>query len=163
MWLDWWLVVGAFGLLLGVVLGIVLGRSGPRRKAERAALEYARARRDFHHQREQLEAKFLEMAANSGKPRGLKWEECDFADGVVYARDRRTGELCAFVGVTISFSAVAGGGMEEVEAVGNLRAATAVFKLGPQRWTTDGRAIFNLNPVQAVAHFQDQLSLVGEE
>lgn len=163
MWLEWWPIVGGVGLLAGVALGVVWGRAAPRRKAERDALEYARARRDFHFQREQLEAKFLEMAAHSGKPRGLKWEDCDFADGVVYARDRRSGELCAFVGVTISFSAVAGGGMEEVEAVGNLRAATAVFKFGPQRWTTDGRALFNLNPAQAVAHFQDQLLLVGEE
>ena len=159
---SWWLV-GAAAVVGGLLAAYWLGRTRPRRRAARRAVEYGRARRDFHHQREQLEAKFLDLASNSGKPRGLAWTGCDFDDGVVYARDRRSGELCAFVGVTISFAAVEGGGMEEVEAVGNLRAATAVFRLGPTRWSTDGRAIFNLNPVQAVAHFQDQLVLVGEE
>jgi hypothetical protein len=82
---------------------------------------------------------------------------------VAYARDRASGDLCAFVGVTISFEAVVGGDMEEVEAVSNLRAATAVFRRTGDQWKTDGRAIFNLDPVQAIAHFQDTLVLVGEE
>ena len=123
----------------------------------------ARARRDFHRQRERLEAKFLSLAARSGKPRGLDWVRCDFEDDVIYARHRQSGELSAFVGVTIGFEAIAGGGMEEVEAVGNLRAATAVFRVERGLWATDGRAIFNLTPSEAVSFYQDNLELVAEE
>ena len=116
----------------------------------------------FRLQREQLEAKFFDLAAGSGRPRGLRWVDCDFADEVTYARDRRSGRLSALVAVTIGFEAVEGGGMEEVEAVGNLRAATAVFHFNGSRrkWETDGRAIFNLNPTEAVKHFQSDLELL---
>ena len=99
----------------------------PCRTAWREA-HLTRARRDFHRQREHLEARFLQIASRSGKPRGLEWTGCDFDDAVVYARDRRSGELSAFVAITISFEAIEGGPMEGVEAVGNLRAATAVFR-----------------------------------
>lgn len=118
------------------------------------------ARRNFHLRREWLEARFLTLASKSGKPRGLSWTDCDFDDGVAFARDRRTGQLRAFVAVTISFEAIEGGGMEDVEAVGNLRAATAVFLLESADWTTEGRAIFNLNPTQAIEHFQNELEVV---
>lgn len=125
--------------------------------------QLAKARRDFHHQRERLEAKFFELAAASGRPRGLRWTNCDFEDDVAYARDRRSGELSSFVAVTISFEAVAGGPMEHVEAVGNLRAATAVFRFYQDRWHTDGRAVFNLNPTEAIAYYRDNLEIVGCE
>jgi hypothetical protein len=60
--------------------------------------------------------------------------------------------------------AVEGGGMEEVEAVSNLRAATAVFSFDEKtRWTTDGRAIFNLNPAEAIQYYQANLELVAQE
>ena len=83
-----------------------------------------------------------------------------FEDGVTFARDRTNQQLRAFVGVTISFEAIEGGGMEDVEAVGNLRSATAVFHYVDGAWTTDGRVIFNLDPVEAVNHFGHELELV---
>ncbi len=125
--------------------------------------QLARARRDFHRQRERLEARFMTLASRSGKPRGLDWVRCDFEDDVIYARHRQSGELSAFVGVTIGFEAIAGGGMEEVEAVGNLRAATAVFRIEHGSWATDGRALFNLTPAEAVAFYQDNLEFVAHE
>ena len=156
----WW----AGAVAAGVVLLLLAARKirGPWRSRRRAA-ELAQARREFHPVRERLEAKFVQLAGASGKPRGLRWTNCDFDNDVAYARDRQSGALCAFVGVTISFEAVEGGGMEEVEAVGNLRAATAVFRYTEGRWNTDGRAIFNLNPTEAIAHFHDDLVLVGQE
>ena len=80
---------------------------------------------------------------------------------MIYARHRQSGELSAFVGVTIGFEAIEGGGMEDVEAVGNLRAATAVFRVERGDWATDGRALFNLTPTEAVNYYQDNLELVG--
>jgi hypothetical protein len=153
----WWIVAP-------VVLGLLLVAAllwRPVRSALREG-QLARARKDFHKQRERLEAKFLALASSSGKPRGLRWAECDFEDDVAYARDRRSGELSAFVAVTIAFQAIEGGPMEEVEAVGNLRAATAVFRFANGAWHTDGRAIFNLNPTEAIAYYQD-FEMVAQE
>ncbi|HEX4128487.1 MAG TPA: hypothetical protein VHZ24_00490 [Pirellulales bacterium] len=134
----------------------------PSRTARQKA-EFDVARREFHFQRERLEAKFFELAASSGKPRGLRWSECEFENDVTYARQRSGGRLCAFVAVTISFEAIEGGMMEGVEAVGNLRAATAVFHRNAARWDTDGRALFNLSPSEAISYYQDNLVMVGHE
>jgi hypothetical protein len=132
-------------------------------QAARQAERLARAQRDFHRQREPLEAKFIEQAAASGKPRGLRWLDVDFEDDVVYARDRRSGRLKALVAIDVRFEAVEGGGMEEVEAVGNVRAATAEFFHDGVRWQTAGRVYFNLVPTATVEYLCRDLELVAEE
>jgi len=132
-------------------------------RAARRAEKLARAQRDFHRQREQLEAKFIDRAAASGKPRGLRWTNVDFDDDVIYARDRRSRGLKALVAIEVSFEAVEGGGMEEVEAVSNVRAATAEFLHDGQRWCTVGRVYFNLAPSAAVKYLSADLELVAEE
>lgn len=124
-------------------------------------IQMERARELFLLQRERLEAKFVQTAAASGKPRGLSWKSCDFGREVAFARERRTGHMAALVGVTIRFEAVAGGDMEGVAAVHNLREASAVFYLHRGHWETVGKAIFNMNPTEAVAHFHNQYELVG--
>ncbi len=155
---TWWLVVVPSVLAATLVpwLSIRLRRS-------LKEAQFAKAMKDFHAQREYLEAKFLEIASSSGMPRGLAWTQCRFADGVAYARDKQTGGLSALVAVTIGFEAIEGGGMEDVEAVKNLRAATAVFSFAGGRWTTQGRAIFNLNPAEAIDYFADDLEMVAQE
>lgn len=155
----WWPVAAAV-LAVAVIVAALLWRPLQRRMRERQLVE---ARREFHRQRERLEAKFQSLAAKSGKPRGLDWVRCDFEDDVIYARHRQSGELSAFVGVTIGFEAIEGGGMEHVEAVSNLRAATAVFRVERGAWLTDGRALFNLTPEEAVSYYQDNLELVAHE
>ena len=114
----------------------------------------------FGQQRERLEKEFLEFAGMTGIPRGLVWVNCDFETEVCFVRDRSSRQLQALVPVTIAFEAEVGGGMEEVEAVGNLRAATAVFLHDGDAWSTEGRAIFNLNPQQTVEHHQESLEIV---
>lgn len=118
------------------------------------------ARETFHRRREWLEADFLTQASESGKPRGLRWADCDFEDQVAFARDRRTGRFRALVGVTIRFEAMEGGGMEDVEAVGNLKAATVVFRLDGPAWKADSRAFFNLSPSQTIEHYNNELETV---
>lgn len=129
-----------------------------RRTLHRPSLE--RARKLFHLQRERVEHRLFMLAAKSGKPRGLEWVECDFEDGVSFARDRHTGRLRALVAVTIRFRAVEGGGMEDNPNVGNLRAASAVFLLDGDDWSTDGRVVFNVNPVEAIQLYREELELV---
>ena len=152
-----WILVG---VLLLIVVAMLAAR--PLRKAMQEA-QLAEARRQFHIQRERLEAKFVQLAENSGKPRGLRWTNCEFADDVSYARDRKSTKITAMVACTISFEAIEGGDMEEVEAVGNLRAATSVFTFQHNQWSTDGRAIFNLGPTEAIAYYHKSLVPVGQE
>ena len=132
-------------------------------RAARQAERLARAQRDVHRQREPLEAKFIERAAASGKPRGLRWVDVEFDDDVLYARDRRSRRLKALVAIEVSFEAVEGGGMEEVEAVSRVRAATAEFIHDGDRWATEGRVYFNLAPAAAVKYLSSDLELVAEE
>lgn len=155
-----------FWLLLGVLVGAIalavliagIATMLLARRPRKVNLE--QARRLFHLRREWLEARFFTLASHSGRPRGLEWVDCDFDDPVSFARDRHTGRLRALSGVTIRFRAVEGGGMEDNPNVANLRAACAVFHLDGEEWSTDGRTLFNLNPAQAIQHFQQELELV---
>lgn len=116
----------------------------------------ARARELFKLQRERLEAQFLVAAAATGKPRGLRWRECSWEDPVTFVRETATGQILAVVGVTIAFEAIEGSDMEGLPAVGNLRNASAVFAFERSRWSTVGKAVFNMNPDEAVRHFGSQ-------
>ena len=132
------------------------------RRRREAAVERAMQenRVTFRQQREWLEARFFTLASESGRPRGLAWVECDFDDEVAFARDRSTGELRALVAVNISFTAIEGGDMEDNPNVGRIRAATAIFLHRNGQWETDGRPIMNLDPQQAIDHFQQELEMV---
>jgi hypothetical protein len=147
IWL--WLLLPPLVVLAGAVLLSLLWKRRPR-------LSVPEVQRSFLQQREHLEATFFAAAAASGKPRGLRWANCEWESEVVFARERQTGRLAALVAVTIAFEAVEGGDMEGVEAVGNLRNASAVFFFDAGRWRTTGKAIFNLNPGEAVEHFKGQ-------
>ena len=122
--------------------------------------EAANARRLFKLRRELLEAKFFELASRAGKPRGLVWKECDWQEPVTFARDLESGLLTAFVGVEIHFEAVAGGDMEDVEAVSTIRDAAAVFHYRAGQWGTGGKALFNMNPADAITRLQGQFEPV---
>jgi hypothetical protein len=127
------------------------------------ARRVARALKEFARQRQRLEHEFVTAAAATGKPRGLIWKECGFQPGVLLARDRANGEFVGLVGVTISFEAIQGGGMEDVEAVGNLRAATAVFNWNGRQWTTQGRAVFNLEPHEVLERYRESLDPISRQ
>lgn len=105
----------------------------------------------------ELGESFRRTADALGKPRGLTWVNCELGAGVRFARDSKTSELFALAPVTISFAAIPGGGMEEVEAVGNLRAGTAIFVWRGGKWQTDGRAVFNLEPAETLAKYPESL------
>jgi hypothetical protein len=150
----WYLLAAGVVVLLLVVFFLV-GAAVPRRARER-----------FHGERDRLYADFFAAASNSGKPRGLRWKGLDWTvtGGLpepTLARDRDTGDIVALVPVTIRFEAVAGSDMEGLPAVGNLRNASAVFFYRRGAWHATGRAVFNLNPDEALAHFKDRYSPLG--
>ncbi len=160
--MDYVLVLASIAICAALAAAAVAFSLRPIRAA-RAAELLARAQRDFHRQRERLEARFIERAAATGKPRGLRWADVDFDDDVIYARDRRRGQLKALVAIEVRFEAVEGGGMEDVEAVPRVRAATAEFLHDGDRWATEGRVYFNLAPAATVKYLASDLELVAEE
>lgn len=126
--------------------------------AAQRVIQRERAIQQFDQDRGNLAKQFLAVAAATGKPRGLRWKSVDLSGRPVFATDLANGELVALIAATISFEAIEGGDMEDVEAVGNLRSATAVFVAHNGDWTTDGRVIFNLEPAEAMQRFQSALA-----
>ena len=153
----WWLPILAVALLALVALVWQIQRNAFR------VTPLAQAKQRFHAQRERLEAKFIQLAAAHATPDAPQWTDCTFDDDVAYVRSRTTGELSAFVAVTISSEDVDAASRGPSDAVGNLQAGTAVFRFDLDHWETDGRAILNLSPTEAVQHFRNDLEFVEEE
>lgn len=135
MWL--WLGIGAVLLGIVAVTAVPLAARWQRREAHHAT-------KLFQKQRAELQIKFLEMARAVGKPRGLRWLDCDWLDAATFARDRQSKLLTAFAGINIRFEAIEGGDMEDVAAVGTVRDAVAVFHFQNGAWGTGGKALFNM-------------------
>jgi hypothetical protein len=153
--LGWWLIP----ILLAIaLLGLIVAWRPLRAWVGEIHLE--RAREMFSLQRERLEAKFIEMAAATGKPRGLRWKDCEWADQFLFARDRYTGEITALVEVTVRFEPIEGSDMEDWAEARRLRNATGVFFFSKGQWHTHGRTIFNMNPNEALQHFKEQYEAV---
>jgi hypothetical protein len=157
MSLPWWLPIVAIVLLALGFGGWLLRRSA------RRTTSLAQAKHRFHVQRERLEAKFIQLAAAHATPDAPQWVDCTFDDDVAYVRSRTTGELSAFVAVTIASENSGGASSGASDAIGNLQAGTAVFRFDLDHWETDGRAILNLSPSEAVQHFRNDLEFVEEE
>ncbi|MCA8995849.1 MAG: hypothetical protein KDA80_02660 [Planctomycetaceae bacterium] len=146
-----------FGLAaLGLVTGTVWLW-----KASQSATTVRGAISQFRLRREMLEAKFFDLASQLGKPRGLRWKHCEWKEEVRFARDLETDLLTAFVGVEIHFEAIEGGDMEDIEAVGHFREASAVFHWQNGNWGTGGKALFNMPPAMAVDRLQGQFEPVS--
>lgn len=149
------------GLLVGLGLVAALVVAWRPLRAFGREVQLERARELFRLQRERLEMEFMKAAAATGKPRGLRWKDAQWDNGVEFVRERRSGQIAALVGVTIQFEAVEGSDMEGLPAVGNLRNASAVFFYHRGQWHTVGKAVFNMNPDEAVAHFKNQYERAG--
>ncbi len=161
--MGWWLGMGAVLLGMGaVLLGIVAVTAVPL-AARWQRREAHHVTRLFQQQRAQLQITFLEMARSIGKPRGLRWLDCDWLDAVTFARDRQSKLLTAFAGVNIRFEAIEGGDMEDVAAVSTVRDAVAVFHFQNGSWGTGGKALFNMNPQEAIERLVAQFEPLAEE
>src|SRR5262245_42211470 len=149
--------------LLIVVVLILFALAWRPLKAFGRQVQVERARELFNLQRPRLEDQFYRKAAATGKPRGLRWKECQWDSEVEFARDRQSGLIAALVQVTIQFEAVEGSDMEGLPAVSNLRNASAVFFFQRGQWHTVGKAVFNMNPDEAIDHFKNQYERVGHK
>ncbi len=147
------------GILFVVAIALFVARKPLQNQLQKK--QSGEAIEQFRIQREYLEARFFDMASSLGKPRGLRWIECDWQPEVTYARDKQSGMLTAFAAVNIRFEAIEGGDMEDVEAVGLIRDAAAVFHFQNGAWGTGGRALFNMNPQDAITRLENQYQPVG--
>ena len=120
------------------------------RKLFRTRPAAARLLHQFDSHRTSLEQQFFSRASTGGTPRGLIWLRCEWQPTRVLLRDRTTGGICLLASVNVAFAAVEGGDMEDVAAVSMIRDASAVFQLTPTGWQTSGRALFNMNPAEAL-------------
>ena len=155
---PWWLAA-AIGLLVAMGVAVILRPLWASWRQGR----FDGARRDFHRQRERLEAKFIQLGMHSNRPNAPRWVDCEFDDDVTYARSRTTGELSAFVAVTLEMDTSPDHGLMVGEGTGHFRGGTAVFRFDRGHWQTDGRAIFNLSPTEAIRFYHRDLELVGQE
>jgi hypothetical protein len=155
---NWWIWTSAALLLVGL-----LYFSGPVLYAIRKA-KFVRVQHDFHIQREWLEAKFIQLAAARAKPESPRWEDCAFGDDVSYVRHRVTGELSAFVSISITSEADPEfPNFSTGEAVGNMQLGTAVFRFARDHWETDGRTILNRTPKEAIRDFQRDWKIIAHD
>ncbi len=144
------LIATPFVLLIAVVLAAPpLARRWRRQFAGRALSR-------FRIEREHLEARFFDLARGRGIPRDLRWVECEWLEQVTFGRSIEDGMLTAFVRVNIRFEAIEGGDMEDVEAVGLIRDAAALFHYQHGHWGTGGRAMFNMDPQNAIERLAGQ-------
>jgi hypothetical protein len=150
-----------------ILIGLALLASAgllwrPLRVAAREA-RLTQARKGFHREREWLEVKFLRLAMAQVRPEEPRWNDCEFDDAVCYVRHRATGELSAFVAVTVALEGDASRSSSATELMNHLRAGTAVFRFDKDHWLTDGRVILNLSPNEAIRFYRNDLEMVGQE
>lgn len=129
--------------MFGLVKKLLSGLFSTTDRAERILQVYTK------HQQE-LRDKFFALASATGKPRGLRWKNCEWLDTFTLVLDANTDVHTLFCGVNLSFEAIEGGDMEDVEAVSMVRDATAVFHHQKGRWGSGGRVLFNMDPKTAV-------------
>jgi hypothetical protein len=147
--------VAAF-VLAGIILVWLARNWWQRRSRAQQYILFQRAVEEFPRQAD-LTERFLIAANATGKPRGLRWTSCELQGQPIFATNEATNEIFGLSGATIGFEAIPGGDMEEVEAVGDIRYVTAIFQFRNGEWQTDGRAIFNLEPAQALARLGETL------
>ncbi len=148
-------------MLLPLVLGAIAGAAflWPRVRLVLRHHRLIEIRRQFHWHRERLEVKFLQLASRGTVAPGAHWMDCEFEDEVAYVRNRKTGQLCALVGIILVKSNM----LDISQPPSRCRVGTAIFCFVRNRWDTDGRPVLNLSPSETIRFYQDALEVVDEE
>ena len=132
---------------------------------------FQRAKREFRWQRERLEAKFVQISEQRTETTQRPWVHCDFDDEVTFVRSRASGQLSAFVSITITIENSPAD--PELHRIINpilpflsetpskiYREATGVFIYNKTHWDTDGRVVFNLSPSETIRFYRRDLQEV---
>ncbi|MEL0095194.1 MAG: hypothetical protein VW875_05060 [Planctomycetaceae bacterium] len=125
--------------------------------------DYQKQVSEFQDTRSTLQDSYFKICSQSGRPRGLRWKSCDFDSEVLFVIENHSLNLHALVPVVISFEAIEGGPMEDMEAVGNLRVGSALFVHTGEHWGTRGDIIYNLSPDEAFQHFSQNYTAFQQD
>jgi hypothetical protein len=99
---------------------------------------------DFRANQPRLLADWFRTAADSGRPKGLTWVNCEPLGDPLF------GPGWALLPVMVQFEPTPDGGLEDVTQAKGPRPLVAVFAW-KKGWTTTGRAVFNLTAEQVAA------------
>ncbi len=121
--------------------------------------QYAAQQTAFIDNQSTLQQRFFSIVSQSGKPKGLTWKSCTFDEATIWAIEKQSANLHALLATVIHFDAIPGGPMEDVEAVGNARIATAIFFYNGESWDTRGDILFNLEPHEVLTRHCDDYDL----
>jgi len=144
------------GLISAIVVAVATAYAMRPFWRRRAQLRLRGLLTRFALQREQLEARFFDVAADSGAPAGWRWETIEFARPISFARDRSTSRLSALVEVEIGLVPRHAPPLPFGEPAPRRQHATAVFQVSRGRWITKGRLIDNMSPREALHRFPDR-------
>jgi hypothetical protein len=107
-------------------------------------LHVDQARLLFRQQREWLEARFLKAMGKADPIERLRWEDANWHDEVLWARDNQTRRLLALV--EIHFDPDPDDDVPDSTAMH----ATALFEYRRGRWVADGKRLDATRPVEAM-------------
>jgi hypothetical protein len=103
----------------------------------------------FRADADRLREAFRQLAAATGKPRGLAWAAVEANGEPEFVTEG--GRLLALLPVVVRFEPVPGSDMEGVPAAREPRSVVAVFAFDGAAWTATGRAVFNLTAEQVAS------------
>lgn len=97
---------------------------------------------EFAARRGELLHQWFGAAGVSGRPKWLTWAGYESFGEPLFVRE------FGLVPVVVRFEPVPGAPLDDVPQAREPRAVVAVFRWRRGRWTTEGRAVFNLTPQQ---------------
>ena len=124
------------------VAGWCILRRPIRQFAEEMHVDHARAL--FRQQREWLEARFLTALSKIEPLERLRWEDAQWQDEVLWARDRKSRSFLALIGVHLDDHSREGSRRRSPHY------STAVFEYRKGRWFADGKRIEQVRPDETV-------------
>ncbi|WP_165249719.1 hypothetical protein [Paludisphaera soli] len=105
-------------------------------------LHVDQAREAFRRRREHLEAAFVASLGRFDREEGARWEDAQWHDEILWARDRQTRRFLALVCVHFE--------PDLFEPPQARRHATAVFEFSKGRWRAEGKRLDQIFPDEAV-------------
>jgi len=142
--MGWIISVGV--ILICLVAAWLVFRGPVRQLTEDVHAE--RARELFRRRREWIEAEFLSALGKLDPTERLRWEDAQWHDEILWARDRQTRRLLALIGV--HFGTRLFGEWPDPDS----RHSTALFEFRKGRWFADGKRLDEIRPDEAVRRNQ---------
>lgn len=142
--------------LAGVIVAITLMRV-VRRLQNRVAFE--QARKQFHKQRERLEAKLVRQIAVPAVAGELEWMDCEFDDEILFLREKKGRGLAAVVAVTLGTES------EWLTPASEepYRCGVAIFRFQNEKWDVDPKIYMNLGLDDVVRELSRTMEVLCRE